>query len=252
MIALEPSKRVVSDSCQAELAVLGGDRHELRPEEKRLARMSGLQRIRDAVSAVGYPNIFEDEQRFDARHTEFCRLATSSFSGKRDMCLLDSDHREPTGLCAGTKIATEDGLIFVEDVRVGTQVQTSEGLLPVQSVSMRYCLDSEVQVLEIASGAFGLNDRVQLGASQIIGINGWQVELLFGCDLVAARSSDIATHPGVILKTASRLSFFSVDVAQKTMILGDGIYFASGYTQEPSTWLAPLTAAEAIVLQAYL
>lgn len=229
-----------------------GDRHELGSEEKRLARMSRLPRIRDAVRAVGPLNIFDDEQLFESHNTEFCRLVRSSFSGTREMFLLDSDQREPVGLCSGTKIATKDGWMFIEDVRCGTQVQTSEGLLPVETVSMRYCLDREVQVVEIDSGVFGSNDQILLGASQVIGVGGWQVELLFGCDLVAARPSDFGVHPGVTLKTASRVSFFSIGLAQKAMIQGDGIYFESENAQKSPTWLAPLTAAEAIVLQAYL
>lgn len=137
----------------------------------------------------------------------------------------------------GTQIETKEGLVAVEDLKVGCKVLTRDnGYQPVRWIGRRQlgaeelARNPQLQPVRIARGALGVGlpeaDMVVSAQHRML-LTGTRAELLFGEAEVLAAALHLVGQPGITRREAQEVTYLHLMFDAHEIILADGAWTES-------------------------
>lgn len=134
------------------------------------------------------------------------------------------EYEEPVCFASGTQIDTPDGLIRVEDLKVGQLVTTKDnGPKPIlwQNERVFPAVGSMAPVcFEI--GAIGNSRPLLLSQQHRIWVDGWRAQLFFGVDAVLVPAVSFIGQNGVTLRTGGTVTYHHFMFDQHELVFAEG------------------------------
>jgi hypothetical protein len=144
----------------------------------------------------------------------------SAADGKADMLLM-------TGMAAGTRIRTLDGVLPVEFLEPGDRIVTRSGARRLVAVSVRRC--RVAQVVRLSASTLG-HDRPEadllLGPGQPVIVRDWRARMLYGSEVAAVPSARLTDGEDVLRETRRQVLLYTLRFAEDEVIWAEGVEIA--------------------------
>jgi hypothetical protein len=131
-----------------------------------------------------------------------------------------------TGMAAGTRVRTLDGVLPVEYLQPGDRIVTRSGARRLVGVSVRQ--SSALDVVRVRASSLGF-DRpdadLLLGPAQPVVVRDWRARILYGAEVAAVPSSRLADGEFVSRETRD-VRLFTLRFAEDEVIWAEGLELA--------------------------
>jgi hypothetical protein len=131
-----------------------------------------------------------------------------------------------TGMAAGTRVRTLDGVLPVEYLQPGDRIVTRSGARRLVAVSVRQ--SRALDVVRVKAGTLGF-DRpdadLVLGPAQPVIVRDWRARILYGADVAAVACARLADGEFVQRETRE-VRLFTLRFAEDEVIWAEGMELA--------------------------
>lgn len=138
-----------------------------------------------------------------------------------------TDLRLLTGMAAGTRVRTLDGVLPVEYLQPGDRIVTRSGARRLVAVSVRQL--RALAVVRVKASTLG-HDRPEadllLGPGQPVVVRDWRARILYGADVAAVPSARLADGEFVLHETKAKLRLYTLRFAEDEVIWAEGVELA--------------------------
>jgi hypothetical protein len=135
--------------------------------------------------------------------------------------------RLQTGMAAGTRVRTLDGVLPVEFLEPGDRIVTRSGARRVVAVSVRRC--RAAQVVRISASTLG-HSRPEadllLGPGQAVIVRDWRAKVLYGSEVAAVPSARLADGETVQRESRRQVFLYTLRFAEDEVIWAEGVELA--------------------------
>ena len=132
---------------------------------------------------------------------------------------LGAGQQTLTGMAAGSRIRTLDGLLPVEYLEPGDRIVTRSGARPLVSVSV--CQSKVLDIVRLRASALGHDrpeDDLVLGPGQPVILRDWRARVLHVCDVAAVPSERLVDGEFVLRETRHDVRLFTLRFAEVEVI----------------------------------
>ncbi len=132
-----------------------------------------------------------------------------------------------TGMVAGTRIRTLDGILPIEFLEPGDRIVTRAGARKLAAVSIlkRRAID----LVKIRASTVG-HDRPEndllLAPGQPVIVRDWRARALYGCDVIAIPAARLADGEFVLRETHTHVRLFTLRFAEDEVIWAENLELA--------------------------
>ena len=138
-----------------------------------------------------------------------------------------ADLRLPTGMAAGTRVRTLDGVLPVEFLEPGDRIVTRAGARRLLAVSVRRCRAAEVVRLSASTLAHNRPEAdLLLGPGQPVIVRDWRARMLYGAAVAAVPAVRLADGESVKRETRRQVLLYALRFAEDEVIWAEGIELA--------------------------
>jgi Hint domain len=131
-----------------------------------------------------------------------------------------------TGMAAGTRVRTLDGVLPVEYLQPGDRIVTRSGARRLIAVSVRQ--SRALDVVRVKASTLGF-DRPEadllLGPAQPVIVRDWRARILYGADVAAVPSARLADGEFVLRET-QEVHLYTLRFAEDEVIWAEGLELA--------------------------
>jgi hypothetical protein len=157
----------------------------------------------------------------------------------------EADLPLPTGMAAGTRIRTLDGVLPVEFLEPGDRIVTRSGARRLVSIAIRRCRATEIVRLSASTLAHNRPEAdLLLGPGQPVIVRDWRARMLYGAEVAAVPSIRLADGEDVQRESRRQVLLYALRFAEDEVIWAEGIELAC----EAATVAAPLVTPAAGLL----
>ncbi|MEJ6391973.1 Hint domain-containing protein [Gymnodinialimonas sp. 2305UL16-5] len=131
----------------------------------------------------------------------------------------------PICFVAGTRIATPNGEVAIEDLCAGDLVITCEGgAEPIRWIgSSRFPAEGRLAPVEFARGALGNARPLWVSRQHRIRLSGWRAELYFGEDAVWVPAAHFLGRAGVSVVEGGEVTYYHLLLDAHRTLLAEGV-----------------------------
>jgi hypothetical protein len=150
-----------------------------------------------------------------------------------------------TGMAAGTRVRTLDGVLPIEYLQPGDRIVTRSGARRVVAISVRQ--SPALDVVRVKASTLGF-DRPEadllLGPGQPVIIRDWRARILYGAEVAAVPSARLADGEFVLRETRE-VRLYTLRFAEDEVIWAEGLELACPAVAADQPDMEPV--AEALV-----
>jgi hypothetical protein len=138
-----------------------------------------------------------------------------------------ADVRLPTGMAAGTRVRTLDGVLPVEFLEPGDRIVTRSGARRLLAVSVRRCRATEIVRISASTLAHNRPEAdLLLGPGQPVIVRDWRARMLYGAEVAAVPSVRLADGESVLRESRRQVLLYALRFAEDEVIWAEGIELA--------------------------
>jgi hypothetical protein len=131
-----------------------------------------------------------------------------------------------TGMAAGTKVRTLDGVLPVEFLQPGDRIVTRSGARRLVAISVRQSPALDVVRVKASTLGFDRPDAdLLLGPGQQVIVRDWRARILYGAEVAAVPCSRLADGEHVLRET-QEVRLYTLRFAEDEVIWAEGLELA--------------------------
>jgi hypothetical protein len=138
-----------------------------------------------------------------------------------------TEQRLLTGLAAGTRVRTLDGVLPVEFLEPGDRIVTRSGARKLVAVSVRRCRATWVVRLSASTIGHGRPEAdLLVGPGQQVIVRDWRARVLYGAEIAAVPSARLADGESVLRETRRQVLLYTLRFTEDEVIWAEGVELA--------------------------